>query len=244
MGGEEGIDELTVIELNLELYVGLLSALRDDFLVKDVQVMVTGVDHLRRGGLNVKGLLVEVSGLSNEGLGESSIIVASALEVTNWLGHEGEVAELHDRGLGGLGLDGLELLRKGLDADIVGLSVLHPVDGEQVTEARTDVCAIDSGLRAAVSAPRRLSSVGGGNSIDVLLVSKVGEHGAGLAGLEVESELLEHLIVRHGLDSGIELIGIDPVPGSLRGADKACTTMINEVDEDLGVLIGLEGGTV
>ena len=153
VGGEESINELTVSELNLEGCVSLWGALVDDVVVFHVQVVVTGVNVLLRAGLSGNSLLVEVSGLGNEGLGKSSIVGAGALKVTNWHFHEGEVAELHDGRLGSLGLDGSELLSKGLDADIVGLSVLHPVDGEQISEARADVGTIDVGLGAAVSAP-------------------------------------------------------------------------------------------
>ena len=71
--------------------------------------------------------------LGNEGLGESDRIVDGAFDVANWLTNEAEVTELQYRGGSGFGLDGLILLLKGLDGDIVGLSVLHPVGGKEVT---------------------------------------------------------------------------------------------------------------
>ena len=46
MRGEEVIDELTVVEFRLKLGIGLGSALVDDFLVLEVQIVVTRVDCL------------------------------------------------------------------------------------------------------------------------------------------------------------------------------------------------------
>ena len=136
MGGEKSINELTVLELSLEVSIGLWGALRDDSLVEEVQVVVTRVNNFGSLALSVdEGLLIVVLGLSEESLGQGSITRTGALEVTNWLSHESEVAELHDWGLGSLSLDGIKLLLEGLGADIVGLSVLHPVDREEITKA-------------------------------------------------------------------------------------------------------------
>ena len=136
MGGEKSINELTVLELSLEVSIGLWGALRDDSLVEEVQVVVTRVNNFGSLALSVdEGLLIVVLGLSEESLGQGSITRTGALEVTNWLSHESEVAEFHDWGLGSLSLDGIKLLLEGLGADIVGLSVLHPVDREEITKA-------------------------------------------------------------------------------------------------------------
>ena len=136
VGGEKSINELTVLELSLEVSIGLWGALRDDSLVEEVQVVVTRVNNFGSLALSVdEGLLIVVLGLSEESLGQGSITRTGALEVTNWLSHESEVAEFHDWGLGSLSLDGIKLLLEGLGADIVGLSVLHPVDREEITKA-------------------------------------------------------------------------------------------------------------
>ena len=132
-GVKKLVSELTVLNLLLESSVGLLSALREDSLVVEVQVVVTRVNDLWRCfGLGDEGLLVVVGSLGHEGLGESNRIDDGAFDVANWLTNEAEVAELQYRGGSGFGLDGLILLLKGLDGDIVGLSVLHPVDRKEV----------------------------------------------------------------------------------------------------------------
>ena len=61
--GEEAIDELTVVEFGLKLGVGLGSALVDDLLVLEVQIVVTRVDGLACFFLLAQGLLVIVFGL-------------------------------------------------------------------------------------------------------------------------------------------------------------------------------------
>ena len=143
-----------MIKLLLESLIRLWGALRDDSLVEHVQVVVTGVDHLGWcGGLSSNSLFVVVGGLGNEGLGHCGVVGTGAFEVANWLGQESEVTEFHDRGLGGQLLDSIKLSLKSLDADIVGFGVLHPVDGEEITKAGSDVGAVDRGLGAAVSAP-------------------------------------------------------------------------------------------
>lgn len=73
-------------------------------------------------------------------------LVKVSLKVTNWLAHELEVSKLADWGLGGLFQDSLVLLLESLRCDAVGLGVLHPVDGEKISEARVDVSAVDNSV--------------------------------------------------------------------------------------------------
>ncbi len=244
VGSEELVNELTVGELLLHLRDGL-GITSHNALVEDVEVVLARVNRILAGSSGVSDLLVVVGVFLDHTLGKGhSSALGSTLEVTDWLAKEGGVTEDLDGGSGGLFNDSGLLGLEGLSVDVVGLGVLHPVDGEQVTEAGTDVSAINGGLGTAVSAPGGLGGVGGGKSVDVLVSVKVGEHGSGLAGFKVEDEFAEHLGVLHGLEGAVELVSVDPVLGSLRGADETGTTMIDEVDEDLGVLVRLESGTV
>ena len=78
----------------------------------------------------------------------------------------------------------------------------------------------------------------------MLVFIQVREHGARLAGLEIEGKFVEHFVVGHLLEDRVELISIDPVRGALRSADQTSATMVDEVHENLRVLVGLESGPV
>merc|ERR1719361_1097949 len=161
--------------------------------------------------LLVQGLLVVEFGLGEESLGKGGAVVVGSFESTNELRLDAQVTEFLNGGFGSLGLDGLVLSQKSFSAGVVGLSVLHPVDGEQVTEAGADVGAIDVGVGATVGSPGAEGGVGGSHGEDVLGCVEIGEHGARLAGLKVEDELLEHAGVLHRLKGAVELISVDPV---------------------------------
>jgi len=92
--------------------------------------------------------------------------------------------------------------------DVLGISVLHPVGGEQITEARSNMSSVDGVVGRAVGGPGGLSGVGGSNSVDTGVGSEFGEHGSGLASFNVEDELLVHFLLMHGVDGALELIGI------------------------------------
>ena len=155
MLGEELVEELAVLDLLLQHLVGLLGALTKDLLVGHVEVVVTRVDHLELLLLGLVGGQAEhARGFGHEHLKGRSRRLADALEVANWLVLPGEVAELLDGGHVSLALDGGSLLTESLNAKVVGIGVLHPVDGEEITEAAAHVLSTDEGVSAAVSSPR------------------------------------------------------------------------------------------
>ena len=152
---EDLVHELTVSDLLLQILVSLLSALTDDAIVMHMEVVVTGVDHLKLLLLGrVRGEVEHVCSLCHEHLKRGCLSLADTLEVANWLVLPGEVAELLDGGLGSLALDGGSLLSESLHAEVVGIGVLHPVDGEEITEAGSNVLIADIGIATAVSTPR------------------------------------------------------------------------------------------
>ena len=195
------------------------------------------------GLLAIKGLLEVVRGLLEKliRLGSAG---PRALEFTKRLALESEVTELLDMRLCRQRLDGLVLLTERLDPHVVALRIFHPVGGEEIAEARPDILAVNISITTAVIAPRRLSGVCSGKGIDVLVGIQVWEHGARFAGLDVEGQLLEHLIVIHLLEDFIELVSIDVRAAAVRDAEKACTSVVSEVHEHLRGRIGLESGAI
>jgi len=229
-----------VIELVLEIVVGLLGALVHHSVVVDVKVDVTRADHIVHLGLGLKLTLVGAGELVDHLLSDSAGTLENALEVTNWLILEGEVAKLRDiRGIG-LSLDSVVLVFKRLDSGVVGLGVIHPVDGEEISEARAHVVTIDFGIIVAVGSIGGLTNGGSGHGVDVLSAIEVGEHGAGIACLKIEDELLEHASALHGLEGVIELIVVDKK--AIGSEDRTESTVVDVVDEDARILVGLEDG--
>ena len=61
--------------------------------------------------------------------------ISTRLEISEWLGIEGELTELKDVRFGGELLDSLVLVQKGLGVQLSFVGVFQPVDGEEITEA-------------------------------------------------------------------------------------------------------------
>ena len=136
--GEEAIDEAAMINLLLELLVSLRSSLLHDSLGEHVKHVVAGIDVV----LGAAWLLSEDHLLHLVVLAEHELSVGlllglslDALEVTDGLPEEVSGAKGLDRGGSGELDNGRLLIEESLGIGVVGLSVLHPVDGEQITEA-------------------------------------------------------------------------------------------------------------
>lgn len=88
--------------------------------------------------------------------------------ITDSFTGESEVTPLHNLGLGGQILNNSVLSLEGVVRKIsVSISVFQPVDGEQITQAGTDVLTIDDGIRTAISSPGGLIGTGSRDSVDV-----------------------------------------------------------------------------
>ena len=134
---EDIVHELAVSDLILQFFVGIDACIAKDLVVFSVQVVVTRVDHLvllLDDGIT-HGQIVEVLGFLEEAHGSRRFGFADALEVTDGLVQPGKVTELHNRRSSSLCFDGVVLGSERLRRQIVGVRVLHPVDGEEVTEA-------------------------------------------------------------------------------------------------------------
>ena len=94
--------------------------------------------------------------------------VLGTLEVTDGLRLEALVTKLlHMREVGLLS-DELSLSLESLNLHVVaGFGVLHPVSGEEVTEAGSNLLSIHSVLRRAVTSPGGFSGVSSSQSVDL-----------------------------------------------------------------------------
>ena len=78
---------------------------------------------------------------------------AGSSKVTSSFGGEGLVAPFEDVAQVGQLLDGKELLMEGFSADVLGISVFHPVNGVKVSQAGSDGGSVDDIIRRAVGSP-------------------------------------------------------------------------------------------
>jgi len=101
------------------------------------------------------------------------------------------------------------LSSKSLVVDVVSIRVFHPLNREGITEARVNVSSVYCIIWVAVVTPRALMVVGSGHSIDTGISSKVGEHGTRFTSFDIKNELVEHLLLSHGVNGRLELIGIE-----------------------------------
>ena len=135
---EDIVHELAVSDLILQFFVGIGAWIAKDFVVFHVQVVVTRVDHLVfliDVGL-AHGQIVEVLRFLEEIHGSRRFgCFTGALEVTDGLEQPGKVTPLHDSRLSSLCLDGVVLVAERPRIQSMGVRILHPVDGEEGTEA-------------------------------------------------------------------------------------------------------------
>jgi len=134
--GKDRVDEFTVLELFVYGGVVFITWVHNSLLHEEVEFVVAGVNFLALIHLFTKETITEEgNALSLYVLKEANRVANTTLEVTNWFRHKAEVTKLLNGGRGGLCEDGLILLFEGLTANVGSFSVLHPVDGEEVTKA-------------------------------------------------------------------------------------------------------------
>mmetsp|Transcript_14449 Transcript_14449/g.21893 ORF Transcript_14449/g.21893 Transcript_14449/m.21893 type:complete len:262 (+) Transcript_14449:308-1093(+) len=170
--------------------------------------------------------------------GEGGLQGLRNLEVSDGLGLERQVAEGGDVALVGACGNLGDLLLDGLRAELSGVAVLHPGDGEEIAQAAAHVLALHDVVGRAVEAPGRLLGVGGGDSEDLAVLGEVGEHGARLARLHVEGQFLEHFLGLHRLKSLGQVRGVHVRP--VWEGDDADAAVVDEVEEDPVVLSALQ----
>lgn len=143
-GGLDGsLDLHSVGEFLLEGLVVLDGGIGHDLVVEVVELGISLVNGEVVSLLDIGGLLQLTELLLTEGFDLfpetsgvlSNVAIEGTLEISDWLRGEGELTPLENVGLVGLGLDGLELLLERLGVDVGGIGILHPVNGEEITEA-------------------------------------------------------------------------------------------------------------
>ena len=118
-------------------------------------------------------------------------------------------------------------------SEVALVNILHPANRELVTEAGVKLNAVD-GRGVAVVTPGGLVVVGSSKGVDTTIVSGLAPHGARVTGLHVVDDLLEHLLLSHGLEGLHELVRVEILVGE---ANYIWTTVIGENEED-GILFG------
>lgn len=135
-------------------------------------------------------------------------LLIDALEVTDNFFFDGHVTELTNGRLVGLTLDTRVLEANGLMLRVVGFGVFHPVDGEEIAEARANFGAVNDVIRGAVSSPGGLTGIRGGHSIHVLVLGEVGEHRARLTSLNVHNHLAVEAVFFHVINGILKFISV------------------------------------
>ena len=156
-------------------------------------------------------------------------------DLGNRLVAEGLVSVLRDVGVLNERTDVGDVIVEGL-GEVALIDVLHPANGELVAETSIVIDAVDNGV-VAVGGPGGLHVGSGGDGVDAAVSSEVLPHGARVAGLHVVDDLLEHLLLPHGLEGLHELVGVEIGLGE---ADDVGTAVIEESEENSILLSGLE----
>jgi len=194
-----------------------------DLLVEFNEVLLGGLIHEHiSGGLkrNIEG------GDSISDLDRSSSSSRRGLEVLS----DTEGSHLLGTILAGLtvvldvGLDVVELILEGVARLDVDLSVVDPEEGVDISDVGVDGVIVVVGEAAGADG----SSSG---DVHVLRDGDVVEDRASEAGLDVEDEVLEELLVSHGLEGGVHLLGTKVA--TVREADSALRTVIVEENENI-----------
>ena len=134
---EDLVDLHSVGNLLVEFIIVLQSWLRENHIVPEVEVVVSGVNSklVLSGDL----CLVDVKDVLDESLlgvvldllpGVLLVHVFARFEVSDWLVGEGELTPLQDVRLGCFFLHGVELILEGLNFHVGYIRILKPVDRE------------------------------------------------------------------------------------------------------------------
>lgn len=229
-GLENTVSAHSHLDVLVKFFVSFFGTFLSDHVVEVVKSSISGVD---RRVLIVFSILGRAGNLLKHLVHERDcLLVINTLEVTNWFLLVTQVTELLDMRLGSLSLNGGVLFSKGFTVDTMSIRIFHPLNGEGITEAGVHVPILDYIIGVAVVTPRAFGGIGSSHSVDTCVRSEFREHGTRFTSLNVENELVEHFLLSHGVDGSLKLIGIE-VGG--RESNKTWSTVIGEVDENLGV---------
>ncbi len=237
----KNINDLAVL---LHLSNEIVEVLVDS--VDEVQFLVVFVLELTgigSGHLSLEEVeLVEVDVATNALGGLVLLVHLDVGEITledlrNGVILEGHITVLADVGFLDDAGEVLGVLLEGL-VEAALIDVLHPVNGKLITEAGVEVLALDDGFIVAVVGPGGLVRVGSGEAVDTTVLLEVDEHGARVAGLHVVDDLLEHLLLSHGLEGLLEIFTVE-VSADGEG-DDVIVAVVKVSEEDDILRCGLE----
>jgi len=147
---ENVVDLQSVVDFLLELETSFVAASMGHLVVKVVKLDITRVNDVTR----LSEVVLLNLGLSLVDSALEEIVTEVALEAADVLTLEALVTELLDRRSISQLSDNSSLLSKSLTEHVgADVGILHPVSGEQVTEARSDVGTVDVGFATTVRSP-------------------------------------------------------------------------------------------
>jgi len=207
------------------------SLLDSDLLVKLLEVGLSGLVHedtlgsLKRNFKGRDGVsdLDGFSLLANSGIVELGDINGSKLLVTILAG----LTVALD-----VGLDVVKLILEGVAGHAVDLSIVDPEEGVDISDVGTD------GVIVVVCEAAGTDRSGSGH-INVGWEDKLVEDRAREAGLDVEDEVLEELVLGHGVKKILHLVSIKIA--TIREAHGTLRAVIIEENKDVIIRARLEG---
>jgi len=123
-------------------------------------------------------------------------------------------------------LDVIEIILEGVASLGVDLSIVDP-------EVRVDISDVSTDGVIPVESEAALTNRGGGGDVHAVRKAQLVEDRASEASLDVEDEVLVHLLLSHSIDSVLHLLSIDVAAAG--EADSTLRTVI--IEEDKNVII-------
>mmetsp|Transcript_114834 Transcript_114834/g.161311 ORF Transcript_114834/g.161311 Transcript_114834/m.161311 type:complete len:235 (-) Transcript_114834:516-1220(-) len=97
--------------------------------------------------------------------------------------------------------NGSNLMFKGLRCEFAQIIIFHPADGEQISQAGTNVLSLYHGSIATVGTPRGFLTIGCSNCKNLTIFLEIWEHGTTFTCFHIEHQLFKHLLTLHFLQS-------------------------------------------
>jgi len=128
-------------------------------------------------------------------------------------------------------LDVVELILEGVTSLGVHLSIVDP-------EVRVDISDVGTDCVIPVEGKAALTNRGGSGDVHVVGKDELVEDRASEASLDVDNEVLEHLLAVHGVDGGLHLGAVEVA--ATREADSTLRTVIVEENKNVVIRARLE----
>jgi len=133
-------------------------------------------------------------------------------------------------------LESLKLVSKSLDRRIVRFCVLHPSNGELISETRDQTYTVYCIIRATVGRIAWLRGVWGRHCVDILVLAEQRKHGPTFTRFYIEDHLVVHRMWLHEVYSLLELVSINRVVSSWH-LNNARSSVVREEHKHLWIWI-------